>query len=69
MQIEMLEKVLRAAKALDISIDLRPNYSGRGMFGSTTYAFAAPQNDVKAIENDVGVRFVWDSMGHDIVAY
>ncbi len=32
MQIEMLEKVLRAAKALDISIDLRPNYSGQEAF-------------------------------------
>jgi hypothetical protein len=42
MKLEFATMITEAAEAIDLDVKLRPDYSGRGMYGATTAALIAP---------------------------
>ncbi len=53
-------------------LDLRTDYSGRGMYGETTAAVVGARGDISHYAEACGIDvrgLEWDNMGLDYVAY
>ena len=85
MKLEFAKLLVEASEELECPIDLRENYSGRGMFGKVTSGVVGGKEDIQAAlikaaynlgQNNGDIdgfleetSFRWDNMGHDFIAY
>lgn len=64
---EQAEAIQKQAEVWDYEIEIRDDYSGRGMFGKKTYAVTGNQYEIQECIDDAEecyqVKFHWDSMG------
>jgi len=70
MTLEDAKKIV--ANSEDGELEVRENYSGRGMYGKTTVGVVGYQSDIQEAAQAAGVRvssLKWDRMGKLDIAY
>lgn len=59
-------------KMPELDFDLRTDYSGRGMYGSTTMGIVVGRYDLEDVESflkEEGISYRLDNMGLDYILY
>lgn len=72
MKLEDAEKIVKTAEENDMELELRPDYSGRGMFGKTTAGVVGSKVEIVEAATLAGLKpreFKWDNMARDMIAY